>query len=56
MFPQVLRRYQCLWHMQMLPSKRPQLFVVNLQWTPKDELATLKINGNIISDICATCD
>lgn len=26
-------------------KKRPKLYIVNLQWTPKDEHSTLKING-----------
>lgn len=40
----VLRRYSCLWP----KDKKYKLFVVNLQWTPKDSAATLKLNG--------TCD
>lgn len=27
-------------------KKRPKLYIINLQWTPKDDQATLKINGN----------
>jgi NAD-dependent deacetylase sirtuin 7 len=28
------------------PKKlRPPLYIVNLQWTPKDSAATLKLNG-----------
>lgn len=26
-------------------KKRPKLYIVNLQWTPKDDQSTLKING-----------
>lgn len=28
-------------------KKRPKLYIVNLQWTPKDDQSTLKINGKI---------
>lgn len=41
----VLRRYPWLWGMSKPPQKRPKLFIVNLQWTPKDQFARLKING-----------
>ncbi|XP_023230645.1 NAD-dependent protein deacetylase sirtuin-7-like [Centruroides sculpturatus] len=41
----VLRRYPCLWAKDRPPSLRPKLFIVNLQWTPKDDQAVLKING-----------
>lgn len=37
----VLKHYACLW-----PKKKStQLIIVNIQWTPKDKQATLKING-----------
>lgn len=38
----VLRKYSCLWP----KNRKYKLFIVNLQWTPKDSSATLKINGN----------
>ncbi|XP_043208886.1 serine-aspartate repeat-containing protein F-like [Amphibalanus amphitrite] len=41
----VLRKYSGLWCMHRPPHKRPRLFIVNLQWTPKDDCAALKING-----------
>lgn len=41
----VLRRYPRLWRMQSAPRARPALYIVNLQWTPKDSVAALKINA-----------
>ncbi|XP_054716399.1 NAD-dependent protein deacetylase sirtuin-7-like [Uloborus diversus] len=41
----VLRKYHCLWVTDRPPGKRPKLFIVNLQYTPKDSQATLKIHG-----------
>ncbi|XP_068631728.1 uncharacterized protein Sirt7 [Battus philenor] len=41
----VLRRYPTLWRMQRAPHARPALYIVNLQWTPKDAVAALKINA-----------
>lgn len=38
----VLREYKCLWPAR---SQRVPLVIVNLQWTPKDKLAELKINA-----------
>lgn len=32
--------------MNRVKSSRPELYIVNLQWTPKDNIAKLKINGN----------
>ncbi|CAG7820425.1 unnamed protein product [Allacma fusca] len=41
----VLRRYPILWSMDKPANKRPALCIVNLQWTPKDQFAQLKIHG-----------
>ncbi|XP_077380700.1 NAD-dependent protein deacetylase sirtuin-7 [Festucalex cinctus] len=41
----VLKKYACLWCMNKPVSKRPKLYIINLQWTPKDDLAVLKINA-----------
>ena len=44
---QILKRYGCLWLLDRTRDKRPNLVIVNLQWTPKDDAASLKINGKV---------
>ncbi|XP_052070621.1 uncharacterized protein LOC127709244 [Mytilus californianus] len=41
----ILKKYSCLWCMDRKMKNRPQLYIVNLQWTPRDDAATMKING-----------
>ncbi|XP_058515381.1 NAD-dependent protein deacetylase sirtuin-7 isoform X1 [Ochotona princeps] len=41
----VLKKYPRLWCMAKPPSRRPKLYIVNLQWTPKDDGAVLKLHG-----------
>nr|XP_005905460.1 PREDICTED: NAD-dependent protein deacetylase sirtuin-7 [Bos mutus] len=41
----VLKKYPHLWCMTKPPSRRPKLYIVNLQWTPKDDWAALKLHG-----------
>nr|XP_039262422.1 NAD-dependent protein deacetylase sirtuin-7-like [Styela clava] len=43
----VLRSYKHLWMTDRPKHKRPQLYIVNLQWTPKDTQASMKIHSRI---------
>lgn len=38
LFPQVLKKYPHLWCMTKPPSRRPKLYIVNLQVTQRSEL------------------
>ncbi|CAL1282442.1 unnamed protein product [Larinioides sclopetarius] len=53
----VLRRYPGLWQTDKPLDKRPKLYIVNLQWTPKDPQATLKIHGKCdeVMKLVTTC-
>jgi NAD-dependent SIR2 family protein deacetylase len=47
----VLKQYAFLWPIGEA-KKRAKIVIINLQWTPKDRVATLKIHGTVLWLTC----